>query len=260
MERKYLSAIEAKLAMDDGAGSGEFVGYASTWTKDRQGDRIERGAFMDAIPSFLTAGFIPVGHDWMDEPVAMPLECSEDEYGLKIRAQFHSTEKAQSARTMVRERLANNLSVGLSIGFALYKDGTEIVDNGETRLIKRIPELYEVSIVTVPANPRALVSGAKSVSDRAQGMKLADHSEAVLATVDEFATRVKSLRDLRVKEGRVLSERVRGRLAGHCDSLRQCATDLDELLASTAPKPKDEDTAKQLILEAERLALELAFL
>lgn len=265
MERKVCDRAEIKL-LDDGNGS--LVGYGSTWDEDRGCDRIERGAFSEALAGFLSHGFIPLGHDWSGEPVAMPVRAYEDDRGLVVEAAFHSTPKGQAARTLVKERMEKGLSVGLSIGFRLDPRDTE--EKAGVRIIKRVAELFEVSIVSVPMNPKALAVSAKEfqgVEVPRAGFSFADHSEAVLATVQEFVERAKGLAGLRAKEGRVLSEANRermSRLHGTCGeasvAMKAVMDDLAELLAATEPGQKDAapavDPADVLRLEAELLRLD----
>jgi HK97 family phage prohead protease len=226
---------KAGLQLSD-SGSGSLSGYASTFgNRDRAGDVIVPGAFKKSLEAFKRDGFIAVGHDWGALPVATVMSADEDEYGLKITADFHSTPEAQAARTVARERITRGKSVGLSIGFVI-KEAEDIKDG---RVIKEV-ELFETSLVTVPCNPLASAVGIKGFSLH-DGLTFADHSEAVRAAVEEFAARVKDLSDLRLKEGRVLSELNRTRIKSVLevlDGLDTIKGALNELLVLSEPKTK----------------------
>lgn len=242
MEYK-IGKADLKLS-DDGAGS--FQGYASTFANwDSVGERPVKGAFTRHLESFKSDGFIAIGHDWSGLPIATLNDAYEDDIGLYIDAPFHSTPEAQAARTTVRERLARGKSVKLSIGYEVLQD--EYVTEG--RLLKEI-KLYEVSLVTVPANMAASVTGAKSLLP--DGMPLVDYSDAVLAAVKEFDRRVSSLREMRAKQGRVLSETNRKRIGSLLEALTAVADDLNTLLAETEPKA-DPQKALALFAEFQRL-------
>lgn len=156
---------------------------------DRGGDVIAPGAFQTAIPSFLAHGFIALSHDWDALPIAMPDTAYEDSDGLWISATFHSTKAAQNARAVIEERLAHGLQVGLSIGFRAnaadcvgFRSGAELLAYARSehiggldepgiagwrspcRLVLRVAELFEVSIVAVPMNPGSAVSGIKAAT------------------------------------------------------------------------------------------------
>lgn len=238
MEHKTLAWYDLKLR-DDGAGSLE--GYASTFENwDDVGERPVKGAFKQHLPDFLTDGFISIGHNWSQLPIATPTVAREDSKGLYVEAQFHSTPDAQAARTVVKERLDRGKSVKLSIGYEVLLD--EYVPEG--RLLKDV-KLYEWSIVTVPANPQAAVTGAKGSIWKDQ--PLVAHSDAVEAVVKDatlalhgYEDRVAELEGRRGKEGRVLSEPNRKRIQILLDALATVTADLKELLTTTEPRPKAE--------------------
>lgn len=157
---------------------------------DRQGDVILPGAFANALPDFLRAGFVADTHDWrMGQIVAMPVAAQEQGRALVVEAEFHSDPGSQSVRQKIAERLAAGLQIGLSVGFGLdeggatqYRNGKELLRAAEKsgvdmdlldvddiaahdapiRAISRIAELYEFSIVPVPANPEAVVTAVKA--------------------------------------------------------------------------------------------------
>lgn len=242
MEYKLLTS-QFKASQD---GHGSFRGYASTfanWDNVRPTpERPVRGAFAPHLADFLNDGFIAVGHDWQALPIGTPTEAYEDDIGLYLGVDFHSTPMAQAARTVTTERLDRGKSVKLSIGYEVLQD--EFTQDG--RLLKEI-KLYEVSLVTVPANPLASVTGAK-------GVTLSDHSDAVLAAVDELKARLVSLRDLRAKEGRVLSDANRKRIASLKDALTAVLTDLDDLLVATQPNP---EKARALLARFQQLEAQI---
>lgn len=229
---------EPQLKFTD-SGSGTFEGYAATYGNvDRGGDVIHRGAFSDAIPGFLRDGFIAIGHDWKTA-VAYPTAAVEDDHGLYIRAAFHSTTLAQDARTTMRERLSQGKSVSLSIGYDLPSDGYKADRDGLRHLHKIFP-LFETSIVTVPMNPLALLTGAKGEGMVGFGLPWEEHTDDVLEMLAEWVTRCQRGTDIRLKEGRPIQERRRLRLAAVRDGLRGHADELDALLIETEPKPREE--------------------
>lgn len=229
--------LHAEIKANDGAG--EFEGYASTWEKDLGGDMIVQGAFAPVIETFLKDGFIDLGHSFLRGrsqhlPIATPIEAAEDDKGLFIRAAFHSTQLAQDARVTMKERLDRGMSVGLSIGYLVDYDHVEYYDDGDSlvRVIGRMKELPEVSIVTMPMNPNAQATLAK-------GRTFADELDDALAAAVELRDRARALAALRVKEGRTLSESNRSRLGTQRDALRDVADELDALIVETnAAKPR----------------------
>lgn len=163
LERKILEVAELKTLDGDIAPNGGIAGYASTYANlDRVGDIVMPGAYDSTLGPFLKDGFLAESHDW-DEPIGYILSARSDEKGLWFEAAFHNTERAQKVRRIVNERLAAGKSVSLSIG---YRAKEYSYDDEGNRLLHAVT-LYEVSVVTVPANPDALVvSGKAAVGDR----------------------------------------------------------------------------------------------
>lgn len=161
---------------------------------DRGYDVTFPGFFKSALKGFLQNGFVAVGHDWSALPVAMPKVAKEQGQELYTEALFHSTEEGQDARTVCMERMANGLSVGLSVGFFPdYEKGVQYFDNGaqllrfaeesgcdmslfdakgiracKTMCRGLLPggckELAEYSIVAMPMNQMSLATEAKGAT------------------------------------------------------------------------------------------------
>jgi HK97 family phage prohead protease len=77
-----------------------------------------------------------------------------------LRGQFHSTPKAQLLRKVIRERLERGKDVAMSIGYQITDD--EFDEQKSVRMLKEI-ELFEVSVVSVPANPLARLASVKQI-------------------------------------------------------------------------------------------------
>lgn len=226
-ETKTLALTEFKEADDD---SGEFTGRASTFgTVDSYGDTIEPGAYKDTLPEFLTRGFIGWGHDW-DEPIGYVKSAEERKDGLYITGRFHSDPEAQRRRTIARERVENQLFMGLSIGYeAIESEIRQVAEpvrgkwgewTDKIRALTKI-KLYEVSLVMVPAEANSGLTAIKGT-----GLTFAEHSEQVRVALLELVRRAESGLDTREKVGRALSaarrqqiEEFIGAMNGHLEGL-----------------------------------------
>ena len=113
--------------------------------------------------------------------------------------------------------------------------------------------LYEVSPVSIPMNNSADITGVKGLL---AGLSFADHSDAALAAVKEYAERVKSLQTLRAKDGRHLSEE---RLVGLAQLAAELTALAGELKGLTAPAsegtPEADARRKQLALRTRTLQM-----
>jgi HK97 family phage prohead protease len=131
--------------------AGEITGYGAVFVnKDSYGDVIEPGAFKGSI------GRRKVKMLWqhdMAQPIGVWDEVAEDDSGLRVKGRISlKTAKGAEAAELVRMGAID----GLSIGFRSIKD----MMDGAVRKLQEI-ELYEISLVTMPANPLATVTGIK---------------------------------------------------------------------------------------------------
>lgn len=192
MPRESKTFPLAELKIDGADGSGTFDGRASTFgAVDSYGDAVDPGAYRDTIPQFLSRGFIGWGHDW-NEPIGIVTAAEERGDGLYVSGQFHSDAEAQKYRLRARERVEAGKFMGLSIGFEaeaweMRKVETpvrgmwgELTDR--VRALTRI-KLYEVSLVTVPAESGSGVTGIKSLPLREQIAHASRDVQAVTALV-----------------------------------------------------------------------------
>lgn len=189
-ERKLLTLTQAKA---DGDGPGRLAGYGSTFGGvDSYRDTIVKGAYAKTIPTFLRDGFIPWGHDWVGYPVATPEVAREDDTGLWIEAEFHSDPESQRARSLVSERLSRGKSMGLSIGYEAKGWDIQEIDGQQVRRLLDI-ELYEVSLVMVPADPNARVADVKSADLKRHLTR--EHMDRIIAILLEALSAEESASD-----------------------------------------------------------------
>jgi HK97 family phage prohead protease len=227
-EQKILALAEYK---DAGAGSGEFEGRASTFDAvDSYGDSVAPGAYAETIPEFLKRGFISWHHEW-DNPIAMVVAAEERPDGLWIKGEFHSDPQAQVYRTRVRERMAKGMFTGLSIGY-------EAVDwemRDQVRILKKI-KLYEVSLVSVPAESNAGLSAIKG-----HGLTLDQHGELTLETIDEYLERIKAGVAKELKVGRAVSAARLARVEAVIEGIAARLDELRSIVDSDPGSGTDED-------------------
>lgn len=139
-------------------GMGGFQGYASTFNNvDMQNDIIEPGAFAETIKATKKAkdGLPLLWQHNISQPVGKITSLMEDEKGLLIEGFFSSTEKGQESRQLLKEGIINKMSIGFQVEKARYDDKKGL------RYIQGI-KLYEVSLVTFPANEKATITSVKS--------------------------------------------------------------------------------------------------
>lgn len=149
-------AVQLKAAGQDGV----IEGYASVFgVRDNYDDVIASGAFMASLAEHKAAGTMPAmlwQHE-ADDPIGVWTEMSEDTRGLRVKGQLClDTSQGKEAHALLKMGAIN----GLSIGFRAVPGTSRYNDDG-VRVLTAI-ELWEVSLVTFPANESARVTGVKS--------------------------------------------------------------------------------------------------
>lgn len=245
MERKSLY-LEVKATGDPGGeGYGYIEGYgAYKGNADSYGDIIRDGAFKN-LDKFAVSGFMGKSHDW-DDAMGWIAEAKEDERGLWVKMAFHSTPDAQELRTKVQERLAAGKSVGLSIGYFTKTASYGQLDGQEVRYLDEI-EVFEVSVVTMPANERATVLSAKAQDGppKSFGDEFAAIEQMAVSFVDRAA--------------KVAPERGESWKAERCEQYRRMAETLTKAAEELEPQDQtptpeiDADELDALITRAKAL-------
>jgi HK97 family phage prohead protease len=151
-------ALQIKAAGDDGT----VEGYGSVFgVRDNYDDVIAKGAFIQSLKDHKAAGTMPAmlwQHD-ADKPIGVWTDMVEDEKGLRIKGQLAmETVKGKEAHALLKMGALNGLSIGFMSKEWAYDRETEV------RTLTAI-DLWEVSLVTFPANEKARVTNVKSADE-----------------------------------------------------------------------------------------------
>lgn len=151
-------SLSIKAAGEDGT----IEGYGSVFGNvDSYDDVIADGAFKATIAAHKSAGTMPAmlwQHE-SDEPLGVWTEISEDANGLKLKGKLClDTSKGKEALALLKMGAINGLSVGFIAKEWTYNNETNI------RTLTEI-DLWEVSLVTFPANKKARVTNIKSAEE-----------------------------------------------------------------------------------------------
>lgn len=146
--------VETKFADDDD--SGTFSGYASVYgVKDRQSDIVQKGAFAGSQ-------FNKIRMLWQhkqDMPIGTVKNIQEDEYGLRFTGQIvKKTQAGMEAYELMKAGAVDSMSIGYSIDD--YHSDVDYNKETNVRTIKKA-RLWEVSVVTFPANELATINQVK---------------------------------------------------------------------------------------------------
>ena len=189
--REYRN-MELRIADDDGY---EYVveGYATTfnepyllWSEDnyRVYEQVDRDAFAGCDMNDVIMQYNHEGRVFARMSNGT-LSCRPDDRGLLTRALLGGTELGRQLFDEIKGGYTNQMS----FGFTVAEDTREITENEETkdvtilRTIKRIKKLYDVSAVSIPANPatsiaartygEGVIAEAKAERQRAEEERIA---------------------------------------------------------------------------------------
>jgi hypothetical protein len=154
------------------AESGEFEGLAAVYGNvDSIGDVIEAGAFARTLAASKERPLLFNHRD----PVGI-VELTDSSAGLIAKGKLSlGVQQAKDVYTLVRDRVVK----GLSIGFETVKSDWR----GEIRHLLEI-KLWEVSLVTFPANPLATVTDVKSLDYSRVERALSEFKRDILAALE----------------------------------------------------------------------------
>lgn len=144
-----IHILELKAAGDDWV----VEGYASTFgNADLGNDVVMPGAFDRTLADGSKKRFLH-SHD-PRMVLGVPTLMKVDKTGLFTRNKISKTRLGEETRQLVMDGAMDSFS----IGYAAAK--VDFVDNGAIRQLKDI-DLYEISLVSMPMNEAAIVTGVK---------------------------------------------------------------------------------------------------
>lgn len=174
-ERKVVRPLERKsgepvrretrsfnLSLKATGDDGTIEGYGSVFgVRDNWDDIIAKGAFAASLAAHKAAGTMPAmlwQHE-SDEPIGVWTEMKEDAKGLYIKGQLVlETMRGKEAHALLKAGALNGLSIGFMSKQWSYDTETDI------RTLTEV-DLWEVSLVTFPANEKARVTNVKASPD-----------------------------------------------------------------------------------------------
>jgi HK97 family phage prohead protease len=167
-------ALQLKAAGEDGS----VEGYGAVFnTVDSWDDVIAPGAFTASLAAHKAAGTMPAmlwQHD-ADDPIGVWTDMTQDAKGLRIKGQLClETACGKEAFALLKMGAINGLSVGFVAKQWAYNENTDV------RTLTEI-ELWEVSLVTFPANDAARVTEVRAAN--VAGIKTIRQAELALRDV-----------------------------------------------------------------------------
>lgn len=135
----------------------QFEGHGSVFGNvDLGGDVVLPGAFKRTLAEHKSEGTLPAMF-WMHDPSRVAgkwLDMYESDTGLITKGELAPTDLGKEIHTLLKMEAVKGLSIGYIPTMTDYT-------NDGTRLIKEV-DLLEVSVVSIPMNPKAQIAHVKS--------------------------------------------------------------------------------------------------
>ncbi len=151
-----LESKFATLDLKEVSEDGEFEGYASKFgDRDQGGDTVLKGAFHNSLKRRQAPGIKMLWQHDPSYPIGIWDEVKEDATGLFVKGRILSTvQKGRETLELMRAGVIDGMSIGYRTIKAMRDDAT-----GE-RQLKEL-DLWEISLVTFPMLPSAIVTSIK---------------------------------------------------------------------------------------------------
>jgi HK97 family phage prohead protease len=190
---KFVVDIPFTKAATTKDGTLELVGYASTWAKDRDGERIDPHAFDDTMENYLSKNPIILWQHNHDCPLGTMKEAIIDETGLKVVVLIPKPEEGEAPWAVTAySKIAAGIVKTFSIGGYFERelrppaDGDYFDYDLMDIVIVRV-DLYETSCVSVPANADSIFEAAKKAfADHDPAAELDERRRAALKQVEQL--------------------------------------------------------------------------
>ncbi len=155
MDIKHMSR---PLSVKTLGGDGLFTGYASVFGElDQQNEIVAAGAFLRTLEKWRRQGRTPALL-WMHDPtqpIGIWQTIREDQNGLFVEGKLAlRTQKGAEAYELLKMGALTGLSIG-------YRVVTSSIDAVRKARVLTSVDLFEISLVTFPANEAARVNGVK---------------------------------------------------------------------------------------------------
>jgi len=168
-----------------------FTGYGAIFgNKDRGGDILQKGAFKQTINR--NSGKFPLvtDHELKMRSRIGFVEASEDRNGVKVEAHVNTEKQiGREVASDIRQAKEHGLEIGMSFGYEVKQD--EYDKEKSARILKEV-RVHEFSLTQIPMNPKAGVTGIKSLlKDEGALQELARKIAPMLSDDERLITDIK---------------------------------------------------------------------
>ena len=138
---------DSKQITKDASGKMIIKGYANTADKDRVGDVVLPSAFSKTLKEYMENPVVLFQHNW-DKVIGKCIKAEVQEDGLYVECEISTASDVEDVRTKIAEGSLKTFSIGYNELLSDYDEASAC------NVVKEL-ELLEISVVTIPCNPKA---------------------------------------------------------------------------------------------------------
>ena len=242
IEKKSIVCSEIKVERQDTnlyiEGYGAYFGNV-----DSYGDIIRAGAFAPFLASEDAKRVKLCWQHNFDDVIGVIEEMKEDERGLWFRAKISNTTLGKDAATLIEDGALNEFSIGYGVKAAEYPNDQP----GVSRILTDV-YLYEISLVSRAANPKATLEDAERKGEQTNNQNTNDEMEKELKEqLDAMQAEIKSLRD----EKAALEQSIETKTdKASIEEVKASIANLDESINNLYEQMKERKAEKATVSEA----------
>ena len=242
IEKKSIVCSEVKVERQDTnlyiEGYGAYFGNV-----DSYGDIIRAGAFAPFLASEDAKRVKLCWQHNFDDVIGVIEEMREDERGLWFKAKISNTTLGKDAATLIEDGALNEFSIGYGVKAAEYPTDQP----GVSRILTDV-YLYEISLVSRAANPKATLEDAERKGEQTNNQNTNDEMEKELKDqLDAMQEEIKSLRD----EKAALEQSIETKTdKASIEEVKASIANLDESINKLYEQMKERKAEKATVSEA----------
>jgi HK97 family phage prohead protease len=138
---------DQKQITKDASGKMTIKGYANTNDKDRVGDVVLPTAFAKTLKEYMENPVVLYQHDW-DQVIGKCVKAEVTDDGLYVECEISGAKDVEDVKTKIAEGSLKTFSIG-------YNEIDADYDESKAANVVKELELLEISVVTIPCNPKA---------------------------------------------------------------------------------------------------------
>ena len=245
IEHKSCVCPEIKVEQKDTnlyiEGYGAYFGNV-----DSYGDVIKAGAFAPFLASEDAQRVKLCWQHNYDDVIGVIEEMREDDRGLWFRAKISNTTLGKDAATLIEDGALNEFSIGYGTKAAEYPSEEETRASGVQRILTDI-YLYEISLVSRAANPKATLEGAERKQESINQNPDEEMEQELKNQLDALQAEIKGLRDEKAALEQSINEKTD---KASIDEVKASIANLDESINKLYAQLNERKDAKENISEA----------